>query len=126
MASVSHELRTPVAVMRGYVELLRDGTATEPEEVELCQVVSDAVRAIRRTAQSKQIIITSELPDKECIVKGDYGRIRQMLVILLDNAVKFSGEKESVKILLTCENDYVILVIDHGVGISEKQLPHIF
>ena len=108
--------------MRGYLELLRDGTVTEPaevqeyydqmlleschielllndlldlsrlqemgfrlsmEEVDPCNVVSDAVRAVRRTAQPKQIVITSELPDKECIINGDYGRIRQILVILL-------------------------------------------
>ena len=129
VANVSHELRTPIAILRGYLELLEEGTVTDREEiqgyfrqmlsesrhmerlvndllelsrlqdagfrltmeeVDLCSVVSDAARAIRRQAQSKHIDLEVQLPEEECRVMGDYGRIRQLLMILLDNAVKFS------------------------------------
>ena len=165
VANVSHELRTPVAVLRGYLELLKDGAVTEPaavgeyyeqmllesrhmerlvndlldlsrlqdigfqltmEEVDLCCVVSDAVRAIRRTAQSKSVTVVFDVPGFECIVTGDYGRIRQMLIILLDNAVKFSYENGQIEVVLTCEDGYVIRVTDHGTGIPKEQLPYIF
>ena len=165
VANVSHELRTPVAVLRGYIELLRDGTISDPkeiqenyeqmlsesrhlerlvndlldlsrlqdagfrltmEEVNLCSVVSDAARAIRRTAQNRNISVKVVLPDRDCLIKGDYGRIRQMLVILLDNAVKFSYENGEVKISLKWEEHFVIRVTDHGIGIPKEQIPYIF
>lgn len=166
VANVSHELRTPVAVLRGSLEVLQDGTVSEPNEVadyyeqmlreslhlerlvndlldlsrlqdaqfqleksevNLCDVVRDTVRAIRRTAQSKQIPVLVACPEDACMIDGDYGRIRQLLLILLDNAVKFSPEQAEVSLVLTQrENRFEITVIDHGAGISQEELPHIF
>lgn len=155
-------LHSPVAVLRGYIELLRDGTISDPkeiqenyeqmlsesrhlerlvndlldlsrlqdagfrltmEEVNLCSVVSDAARAIRRTAENRNISVKVVLPDRDCLIKGDYGRIRQMLVILLDNAVKFSYENGEVEISLKWEEHFVIRVTDHGTGIPKEQIP---
>lgn len=165
VANVSHELRTPVAVLRGSLELLSDGTINEleevseyyhqmlseskhlerlvndllelsrlqdvgfyleMEEVNLCDVVKDAVRAIRHTSQSKQIAIITTLPDTGCMIKGDYGRIRQLLIILLDNAVKFSYEKGYIEVSLICENGCTMTVADHGSGIAAEDIPYIF
>jgi signal transduction histidine kinase len=55
--------------------------------------------------------------------QGDYGRLRQMLVIFLDNAIKFSPRHGSVKIRL---KDRVISIIDNGIGIEPQDLPYIF
>lgn len=165
VADVSHELRTPVAVLRGSIELLRDGTVCQPdevleyyrqmltesrhlerlvndllelsrlqdagfqlrmEEINLCDVVSDAVRAIRPAAQAKQIVMETTVPGIECSLNGDYDRIRQLLFILLDNAVKFSPEGGSIQITLAKAEGCALTVTDHGVGISPADLPHIF
>jgi len=165
VANVSHELRTPVAVLRGSLELLNDGTINKPEEVSeyyyqmlseskhlerlvndllelsrlqdvgfylemeevnLCDVVKDAVRVVRRASQSKQIDIITTLPDTECMIKGDYGRIRQLLIILLDNAVKFSYEQGYIEVSLICGNGCTMTVADHGSGIAAEDIPYIF
>lgn len=96
------------------------------EEVDLCHVASDAARAIRRQAQAKNISVEVQLPDASCRVTGDYGRIRQMLIILMDNAVKFSNENGSVQVFVENAPNPVLRVMDHGVGIQEEQLPYIF
>ncbi len=165
VVNVSHELRTPVAVLRGSIELLREGTVTSPaetieyydqmlsesrhlerlvndllelsrlqdmgfqlsmEKVNLCDVVNDAVRAVRRVAQSKQVAIEIALPDTECLISGDYGRIRQLLFILLDNAVKFSYEKGTIEVTLIRQNGFMLTVTDHGIGIDQEDIPYIF
>ncbi|RDU22650.1 sensor histidine kinase [Anaerosacchariphilus polymeriproducens] len=165
VANVSHELRTPVAVLRGSLELLQDGTVNKPEEisdyydqmlsesnhlerlvndlldlsrlqdegfhltiseVNLCDVVQDATRAIRRTALIKNITVAVEVPDTECLVMGDYDRIRQLLLILLDNAVKFSVEQGLIQVNLTKKDGFVLTVTDHGIGISPEDIPYIF
>ena len=56
-------------------------------------------------------------------ISGDYGRLRQMFLIILDNAIKFSFENNKVDVL--AKND-TIIIRDYGIGINEKDLPHIF
>lgn len=68
-----------------------------------------------------------ELDKKPIIINGDEQRIHQLLVILLDNAMKFT--KKGGKIAVSCTQDYktvTLKVSDSGIGISEKDLPHIF
>lgn len=96
------------------------------EDVNLCDVVADAVRAIRRQAQEKGISVETEFPDTDCVVRGDYGRIRQMLIILMDNAVKFSHEGGNIELRVTDEPSPTLRVEDHGIGISTEELPYIF
>ncbi|MPM65801.1 Sensor histidine kinase ResE [bioreactor metagenome] len=96
------------------------------EEINLCNVVSDAVRAIRPAAQAKHIVIEATVPKMECLLSGDYGRIRQLLFILLDNAVKFSPEGGAIQINLAKTEGCTLSVTDHGVGIPQEDLPHIF
>lgn len=166
VANVSHELRTPVAVLRGSLEVLQDGTVSEgeevsayyaqmlaesrhlerlvndlldlsrlqddqfrleAEEVNLCDVVRDAARAIRQNARKKDVTVSVGCPGEECLLRGDYGRVRQMLLILLDNAVKFSAPGGSVGLTLSREAaGFTVEVSDHGRGIPEEELPHIF
>lgn len=166
VANVSHELRTPVAVLRGSVEVLRDGTVSNPDEVleyydqmlseschlerlvndlldlsrlqdnsfvltmaevNLCDIIRDAVRSGRRFAIQKSVDIESVLPGEDCTVWGDYGRIRQMLLILIDNAIKFSNEGTTISIQLNIQDSqYLLSVTDYGETIPVQLFPHIF
>ena len=57
---------------------------------------------------------------------GDYGRLRQMFLVIVDNAVKFSRENSKVYITMECDNEIRVAIRDEGVGISEEELPNIF
>lgn len=66
--------------------------------------------------------ITEIYPDI-VITVGDENRIKQILINLLDNAIKFTSEKGWVKIKTEVENDnFVIIVSDNGVGISKEEI----
>jgi signal transduction histidine kinase len=60
-------------------------------------------------------------------LKGDASRLRELLLILVDNAVKYGDPKEPVQITLRRDAGKVVLqVSDKGQGIPQEALPHIF
>ncbi|WP_434686543.1 hybrid sensor histidine kinase/response regulator [Pseudanabaena minima] len=61
------------------------------------------------------------------IVKMDEKLLRQILTNLLTNAIKYSPQNKIVDFQLTVEKDQVIFIIsDHGIGIPEEDLEHLF
>jgi signal transduction histidine kinase len=61
-------------------------------------------------------------------IPGDYDRLRQMLVIFLDNAIKYSPPHTKVTVEAKDLNDQTLTVIikDQGPGIAPEQLPYIW
>ena len=58
---------------------------------------------------------------------GDYGRLRQMFLIVLDNAVKFSPANDTVLVTANrSQNRFTISITDHGGGIPQEEIPYIF
>lgn len=95
----------------------------EMQELNVCDVLSDASRSASNIARQKNIIINYSQDREVFLYDGDYGRMRQMFLIVIDNAIKFSHENSSIHISL--EKNKVIIK-DEGVGISKEDLPHIF
>lgn len=99
----------------------------EKRGVNLVSVAEDAVRTIRHIANKAGNTILLEKDTSSFPFCGDYGRLRQMLVTVLDNAVKFSWEGEPIRVTVAVDNDHcIIAVANKGAGISPEDLPHIF
>ncbi len=81
-----------------------------------------------KTASDKGLMLTSEIEDNlPERVNGDAARLQQILVNLVNNAVKFTDQGSvHVKLFYPYENKWGIEVSDTGHGISESELPHIF
>lgn len=95
----------------------------EKEQLNLCDVINDAVRSSRQLGQEKNITVESVLDTDVYVMDGDYGRLRQMLMIFLQNSIKFSDRDSKVEIAL---HDNVLTVLDHGCGMKEADLEHAF
>lgn len=95
----------------------------EKETIDISDVLEDAVRSVRGLADAKRIEFETKLLRKGIYYVGDYGRLRQMLIILLDNAVKFSEPGKTIEIY--CDERF-IKIRDHGTGIPEADIPYIF
>ncbi len=99
----------------------------EKGPVDLRQLAEDAARSMRRVAEPKGVRLETKMEAGEFAVLGDYGRLRQMLITVMDNAVKFSPEGETVRLCLkNGEEGCTISVTDHGPGIAPELLPQIF
>lgn len=94
-------------------------------EVTLNQCVAEAINKIQPLAASKQITISTN--DDAAMVLGDKSHITELVLIVLDNAVKFSPRDASISVQISQKSDESIVTIaDAGIGISKKDLPHIF
>ncbi|MDI9461827.1 MAG: ATP-binding protein [Saccharofermentanales bacterium] len=95
--------------------------------VRLSDIVADALRSIRHLAAEKAVELVSEL-DHDLVVEADYGRIRQLCLILLDNALKYSPSGSKIEIVLAKSPtaDAVLSVTDYGEGMSEEVRQNIF
>lgn len=98
----------------------------EKEPVSMEQIFTDLTRTAKTIADQKQIDIEVKLPEESCVILADYGRLRQMFLVILDNAIKFSKEQSSVYITVERKEQIEISIRDEGVGISEEELPNIF
>ncbi len=99
----------------------------EKSRLELRELLADASNSVERLAQKKGIAVNTELPEEPCPFDGDYSRLKQMLLIVGDNAVKFTPNGGSVDIVLRRRGEYYeIAVSDSGCGIAAAELPNIF
>ena len=95
------------------------------EKVSLKEIAENAVDKVRALALDNKIKINSKIENLE--IHCDKKSLTELLVILLDNAIKYGKQNSSVKINTLKEDGKVIIsVSDNGIGIDEKDLPHIF
>lgn len=99
----------------------------EMEEWDLAETLEEAVRSMRRIATQRGVEIKLEKEDGGHTFTGDYGRLRQMFTIVLDNAVKFSPQNVPVEVKMQkTPAGCTVLIRDHGRGIPPEDIPHIF
>lgn len=96
------------------------------ENVNLHEVLLNAIKKVTPLAKQKEIILTPPLKNT-ILVHGNFDKLLELTVILLDNAVKYSPEKSAVEIsLIKQKGNAVIQVRDHGIGIEDENLDNIF
>ncbi len=127
MLSESIYLERLVSDLLELARLQNPDFVMEMGEVDLMEIAKDAVRGIRRIAAGKNVTVELNHSGEGFVIPGDYGRLRQILVILLDNAVKFSPEGGKVDVTLSADLSAATLTVrDEGPGIAPEDLPYIF
>jgi signal transduction histidine kinase len=94
--------------------------------VALHDVVTAGVRQMARLAERKNVrVAAGEVTP--LIVRGDAGRLEQIILILLDNAVKYNRPGGSVDLSLRREDQHAVVAVrDDGHGIPPDELPRLF
>ena len=94
-------------------------------KVSLKKIVLESISQIKSKADSKDIKIINQIASHK--VFGDPNKLTEVFVIFLDNAIKYSPNNSQIKLISQIQkNNLVIKIIDQGIGISQKDLPHIF
>ncbi len=115
------------------IDDLLDLTRIEAEEapprepVLVSLVMAEALERVREAADQRGVKVTLEEPSKPVSVPGDRRQLVSAMYNLLENAVKFSYDGNTVEFGALVKDDLVeVTVVDHGVGIPARDLDRIF
>jgi signal transduction histidine kinase len=96
------------------------------QEVRLTEMLRSAAGFVEPMAAAKKISLTIKLPSEEIVLKTDPGKVMQIVVNLLGNAVKFT-DRGGVTLRAESKNGAAIVdVIDTGVGIAPEHIEQVF
>lgn len=91
--------------------------------IDLCDVIRDAGRFGQKLAKKYDRSLCVSLDAEMWPMQGDYARLRQLLIILLDNALKFSYPETTVEISL---QKGILRVDNYGEPIAAAEIPYLF
>jgi CheY-like chemotaxis protein len=102
------------------------------EPFDLQALVKNVIQLMRHRAEAKDILLECQMPkQRECMVLGDEGRLRQVLINIIGNAIKFT-DRGSVRLAVKTgrgainRHSFSFCITDTGVGISPQALEHLF
>ncbi len=126
MLAETHSLERLVTDLLELSRLQSHKISLNIESVHIPTLLKDTVNSLQTIADKKNIHIAyhqlAELPP----VLGDYDRLRQLFVIFLDNAIKYSPEHTMVTVEASAGQTLDVVICDQGYGIAEETLPYIW
>ena len=99
----------------------------EPREVDLAKIVQQEVHALTTTADSRELSLVLNVPSQAVLLNIDEGKIRQVIMNFIDNALYYSKPQTDIDITLSVTSSSAVLeVTDHGIGVPSAQKHHLF
>lgn len=94
-------------------------------DVDLTELLGDVAMSASALCARKGVRFSCEEPTARFTLRGDYSRLRQMLLAVVDNAVKFTPPGRGVRMRLMPDSP-TLIIADEGVGIAPDEIDHIF
>lgn len=166
VSGMVHELRTPLTTIAASLEMIQEGYASEPEELDsfieqaslaawhmsflindvldsaaidagrlrmdiddwpLVEILDQISKTMHPLAAMRSIAIRTSHESRSVAVRGDRGRILQVVFNLVSNAVKYSNEGSTVEIRSSeTPMGAIVEVVDEGIGVPLEARKHLF
>ena len=103
----------------GKVELCLD-------ELDLNMLVNDTARSLKTLMRNKEIDLQLHLENSIRTMLSDYDKLKQLLIIFIDNAIKFSDKKGIIEISTYSDTKKIYIKIkDNGIGIPKNEIEYL-
>ena len=128
LEDIDDEVRHMTAIVEDLLLLARSDSgavALEHVPVDLGDVAADGASAMGKPATDRGVRV--EVDPQPAVVAGDPARLRQLVMILVDNAIRHSPTDGRVGVAVRADGSGASLVVeDDGPGIRPEDLPHVF
>jgi heavy metal sensor kinase len=129
LGSSLEEVDRLAEIVEGLLALSRLDTGEAQAEwvrFDLAELVATTADQMSLLAEDKSISVACE-SSARVMIEGDRARLKQVVVNLLDNAIKYTPNGGRIKLEITQEDGNAVLdVADDGIGIPPEALPHVF
>jgi len=128
LVDIDDEVRHMTAIVEDLLLLARSDSgavALEHVPVDLGDVAADGASAMGKPATDRGVRVVVD--PQPAVVAGDPARLRQLVMILVDNAIRHSPADGRVGVAVRAEGSGASLVVeDDGPGIRPEDMPHVF
>ena len=96
------------------------------DKLDLNMLIKDTVRSLKTLMINKDINLQLNLDDKVPVINSDYDKLKQLLIIFIDNAIKFSYKNGIIKISTYSDSKKTYIKIqDSGIGIQKSEIEYL-
>ena len=128
LSSAVEEIDNLTHIANGLIEIVRGQTKEiGAERFSALDMMETVVAKLRPLAQAKHIAIIEQPGEDRPVMRGDRAMLSGALYNIVHNAIAYTPEKGTVTISLRTKGaDCEVAVADTGIGIGQKDIPHIF
>ena len=120
MKQLVEDILTVTRVTQGKIELRK-------QNLDILKTIQQAIEVVHPKLTNKSLILKTNLPANPLFFNYDPMRLTQVIINLLDNAIKFTHKNGTIELSLKQEeSDIIIIIRDDGIGIPQKNLRNIF
>ena len=106
---------------------LESSGADSFKNIDLKEIIEDSCKVLQFFAKEKTLSLDVRCPENKVVISGDEESLNQLLINLLDNAIKYTPEGGKVTVQLTTNHEQVIIEVeDNGIGIELAEQKRIF
>ncbi len=99
----------------------------DKEVLNVIAVMQDSLRSMRVLMGEKNITSSLDYDDECSLIEGDYDRIRQLFLVLLQNAVKYADENTQIQVVIRRKQGWIsVSVQDCGIPVPKSEWKNIF
>ena len=93
------------------------------ESVDFSEPAADAISMLRQSAEAAGVALATELPADLPGLRADPRKLRQILINLIANAIKFTAKGGRITISATAADGFTVTVRDTGIGMARREAP---
>ncbi|MEN9647748.1 MAG: hypothetical protein RLY57_552 [Candidatus Parcubacteria bacterium] len=120
LLATSNDILDAMSLDTGKVRILQD-------ELRISDIIKHSVENMNFYARQEDITLSVDVIPENAYVRGDQGKLQQLFINLISNAIKYSHKGGEVALRYSFDDNFhAIEVVDHGIGIPEAEQKYIF